>query len=44
MKSENKAYEKTEVPDESFLMVAQITWEDDIIWDDSDETRQRVSS
>lgn len=24
-------------------MVAQTTWEDDIIWDDSEETKQKVS-
>mgnify|MGYP001014966169 CR=1 FL=1 len=30
------------VPDESFLMVAQVTWEDDIIWDDGEETKQKV--
>ena len=31
-----------DIPDESFLMVAQTTWEDDIIWDDSEETKQKV--
>lgn len=30
------------MPDESFLMVAQITWEDDIIWDVSEEIRKKV--
>lgn len=41
-KPELQESRSNEVPDESFLMVAQISWEDDIIWDDSDETRQKV--
>lgn len=31
-----------DVPDESFLMVSQTSWEDDIFWDDGEETKQKV--
>ncbi|XP_065225060.1 transcription initiation factor TFIID subunit 1 isoform X2 [Planococcus citri] len=34
--------QSNDIPDESFLMVAQTAWEEDIIWDDSEETKQKV--
>lgn len=42
--SKDESKSDGQVPEEAFLMVAQVTWEDDIIWDDSEETKQKVSS